>query len=92
MLGGKAFSLVQRLARDGGDVGTAAALHEIPRQIVDAVGRGPFQRGADLVRGGAGGVEREITDLDPAAVAERLAYHPPSTRLRMWIAPDAAMW
>lgn len=34
--------------------------------------------------------EREITDLDPAAVAERLAYHPPSTRLRMWIAPDAA--
>ena len=34
--------------------------------------------------------EREIADLDPAAVAERLAYHPPSTRLRMWIAPDAA--
>lgn len=34
--------------------------------------------------------EREITDLDPAAVAERLAYHPPSTRLRMWLAPDAA--
>ncbi len=34
--------------------------------------------------------EREIADLDPAAVAERLAYHPPSTRLRMWLAPDAA--
>jgi uroporphyrinogen-III decarboxylase len=34
--------------------------------------------------------ERDITDLDPAAVAERLAYHPPSTRLRMWLAPDAA--
>lgn len=34
--------------------------------------------------------ERDITDLDPATVAERLAYHPPSTRLRMWLAPDAA--
>lgn len=34
--------------------------------------------------------ERDIVDLDPAAVADRLAYHPPSTRLRMWLAPDAA--
>lgn len=30
--------------------------------------------------------EREIGDLDPAAIAEQLSYHPPSTRLRMQIA------
>jgi len=34
--------------------------------------------------------EREITDLDPAAVAEQLSYHPPSTRLRMRIADGTA--
>ena len=34
--------------------------------------------------------EREIGDLDPAAIAEHLSYHPPSTRLRMQIASGAA--
>ena len=34
--------------------------------------------------------EREIGDLDPAAIAERLSYHPPSTRLRMQLAEGAA--
>lgn len=33
--------------------------------------------------------EREIGDLDPAAIAEQLSYHPPSTRLRMQIATGA---
>ncbi|MEI7552862.1 MAG: uroporphyrinogen decarboxylase family protein [Verrucomicrobiota bacterium] len=34
--------------------------------------------------------ERELGDLDPAAVAAQLSYHPPSTRLRMALAPDPA--
>lgn len=34
--------------------------------------------------------EREIGDLDPAAVAEQLSYHPPSTRLRMQMAQGTA--
>lgn len=34
--------------------------------------------------------EREIGELDPAAIAEQLSYHPPSTRLRMQIASGAA--
>ncbi len=33
--------------------------------------------------------EREISDLDPATVAARLSYHPPSTRLRMQLAEGA---
>lgn len=34
--------------------------------------------------------ERELADLDPAAIAEPLAYHPPSTRLRMQLGEGAA--
>ena len=34
--------------------------------------------------------ERELGDLDPAAVAAQLSYHPPSTRLRMALARDPA--
>ncbi len=35
MFGGKAFGLVQRFPRDGGDIGPTAALDEIPCQIID---------------------------------------------------------
>jgi len=34
--------------------------------------------------------EQDILSLDPAAIADRLAYHPPSTHLRMQITKDAA--
>lgn len=34
--------------------------------------------------------ERDIADLDPAAVAQQLSYHPPSTHLRMWLAEGPA--
>lgn len=34
--------------------------------------------------------ERDIADLDPAAIAQQLTYHPPSTHLRMWLAEGAA--
>ncbi|MBS0662936.1 MAG: hypothetical protein JSR48_06705 [Verrucomicrobia bacterium] len=34
--------------------------------------------------------ERDLADLDPAAVALQLSYHPPSTRLRMWLAEGPA--
>jgi hypothetical protein len=33
--------------------------------------------------------ERELGDLDPAAIADQLSYHPPSTRLRMQLAEGA---
>ena len=34
--------------------------------------------------------EQDILSLDPAAIADRLAYHPPSTHLRMQMTKDAA--
>ena len=34
--------------------------------------------------------EQEIADLDPVKVAAQLSYHPPSTHLRMYLAPGAA--
>ena len=34
--------------------------------------------------------ERELGDLDPAAIAAQLSYHPPSTHLRMHLAEGAA--
>ncbi len=33
--------------------------------------------------------ERELDTIDPLAIDERLRYHPPSTRLRMWLANGA---
>ena len=63
MVGGKALGLVQRLARDRGDIGPASAPHDIPGEFIQPVGGRPFQQRVDLFLRGAGGIDRQIAHL-----------------------------